>query len=165
LRRLRHVRPRSRPGSREFFNPEVQCWSCLPELPNFVVGGILADADPAAARGRRSVERRIDTRGLAVSPLGVQQTPRYRLLYGPIPFGGSETLRCPHFLPGERYQCGIWRHRESVCTTWFCKFDRTKRGAEFWSRLQQLLETAEKSLSRWCVMRLDVGGEAMEAVF
>jgi hypothetical protein len=151
--------------SRQYFNPNVKCCSYLPELPNFIVGGILADRDPAAARGRQSVEQRIDARGISVTPLGLKQPPLYRTLYGPVPFGESETLRCPHFLPDAQYQCGIWRHREAVCTTWFCKHDHGRRGAEFWSSLKQVLRDAEQSLTHWCVLQLELGNEALAALF
>jgi hypothetical protein len=30
-----------------FFDPLVKCCSFVPDLPNFLVGGILSDADPA----------------------------------------------------------------------------------------------------------------------
>ena len=58
------------------FNPNVKCCSYLPELWNFLVGGLLDDehADPA---GRASIEARIDS-GAGVTPLCLGQTPTYR---------------------------------------------------------------------------------------
>ena len=37
------------------FEPSTKCCTFLPELPNFLVGAMLADTDPAAAEGRASV--------------------------------------------------------------------------------------------------------------
>src|SRR5258706_6959334 len=51
-----------------FFNPETKCCSYVPQLPNYLVGRILNDNDPAFARGRASVETRLNA-GVAVSPL------------------------------------------------------------------------------------------------
>src|SRR5262245_29498225 len=53
-----------KPGS-TLFNPESKCCTYLPRLPNYLVGMILADDDPAIAAGRRTVEVRVKA-GLAV---------------------------------------------------------------------------------------------------
>ena len=45
-----------------FFHRDTKCCTYLPDLPNFLVGRILEDPDPALAPGRASVERRIDAR-------------------------------------------------------------------------------------------------------
>jgi len=41
-------------AGRTFFDSTTHCCTYLPELPNFIVGPILADADPRMAPGRRS---------------------------------------------------------------------------------------------------------------
>src|SRR5215813_7928721 len=46
-------------GSAHFFNPRTKCCTYLPELPNFLVGRILADSDPQSAAGRATVEARL----------------------------------------------------------------------------------------------------------
>jgi hypothetical protein len=102
-------------GDAYFFRPDVKCCSFVPNLPNFLVGRILADADPHLAAGRASVEARSEA-GMAVTPLGLGQPPAYRVLYdrgAPAAFGRSRTLRCPHFLDDGVGRCAIWRHRNS----------------------------------------------------
>lgn len=115
-----------------FFDPQVKCCTYLPELPNFLVGRILADEDPALAVGRATVEKRLQA-GVAVTPLGLDRTPFYDLLYqhADTAFGRSHTLRCPHYIE-EGGLCGIWQHRNSVCATWFCKHVRGAMGFRFW---------------------------------
>jgi hypothetical protein len=76
-------------------------------------------------------------------------------------FGRSHTLRCPHYLE-DGGRCGIWRHRESTCATWFCKHDRGAVGFAFWrDSLHQLLKLVERELARWAVMELGFEFDAL----
>jgi len=47
------------PSSPDYFNPQTKCCTYLPQLPNFLVGRILADETPEMERGRASVGQRI----------------------------------------------------------------------------------------------------------
>jgi len=155
-------------GSGFFFDPQTKCCTYIPELPNFLVGRILADRDPAAARGRATLEKRLDE-GVAVTPLGIGRSPTFRLVYQHTTdlaaFGQNRALRCPHYLEEEGGACGIWRHRRSTCATWFCKHVRGAVGASFWRAMHELLSTAEEGLTRWCVLELNVGPEALRRLF
>src|SRR5206468_664396 len=77
-------------------------------------------------------------------------------------FGRSPSLRCPYFLVDGG--CGIWRHRNAVCMSWFCKHVRGAVAHDFWRRLEHLLTSAEEELARWCAMELDIGDEALAAL-
>jgi hypothetical protein len=150
-----------------FFNPETKCCSYIPELPNYLVGRILSDDDPAFSSGRATVQARLSA-GVGVTPLGLAQPPNFEVLYGfssATLFGQSRTLRCPHYLADEGGRCGVWKHRASVCATWHCKYVRGQVGHEFWITLHQLLSTVEKTLSRWCVLELDIGTDAFRHLF
>ncbi|HEX7252122.1 MAG TPA: hypothetical protein VF376_04505 [Thermoanaerobaculia bacterium] len=149
-----------------YFSPRVKCCSYQPRLPNFLVGRILEDSDFSFSEGRSTVERRIDA-GVGVSPLGLDQSKKYGVLYkhGLAGFGRAESLRCPHFIDEGGGRCGIWRNRNSVCTTWFCKHERGGVGLEFWSRVRELLSAIETDLAVWCVVESDLGLEQMETVF
>jgi hypothetical protein len=151
------------PG-RRYFDSTTRCCTYLPELPNFLVGPILADTDSRVALGRRSVEARLD-HGVAVTPLGLGKPATYTLLYvnGSDGFGMSHALRCPHHL--DDGGCGIWTHRMSVCATWFCKYSRGKVGLTFWRALQVLLAEVEKDLSQWCLLELRLGARALGRLF
>ncbi len=151
------------PASR-LFNPQTKCCSYLPKLHNFLTGMILLDEDPAMARGRQSVEARLQA-GLAVTPLGLEKNPRQKLLYDQIDaraFGRAQSLRCPHYIDEQGGLCGIWKYRNSICSTWFCKYVRGAQGRKFWEAAKQLLLAIEDDLARWCVMELEVGDEALE---
>ncbi len=151
--------------SGRFFDPRVKCCTYIPTLPNFLVGRILLDGDPALAPGRASVEARIDA-GVGATPAGLEQPQPFGVLYergGIETFGHSTAMRCPHYHT-ETGSCGIWRHRNSVCSTWFCKYVRGGVGQAFWTALLYLLRAVERSLLTHCVLELDPGPEAVRYV-
>jgi len=154
-------------ASEVFFDPRTKCCTYVPRLANFLVGRVLADDDPAAAAGRVTVATRIRS-GVGVTPLGLDQPPTFQILYentAPNSFGRSPSLRCPHYLEDEGGRCGVWKHRASVCATWFCKHVRGATGLRFWQSLHQLLSGVERALSRWCVLQLDIGADALRRLF
>jgi len=145
------------------FSPETKCCTYMPAIPNFLVGRMLADDDPAFATGRATVEARLAAR-VAVSPLGLGPTAVHALLYdqgGEQVFGRSRALRCPHYLEDQGGRCGVWRHRNGVCATWFCKHVRGAVGLRFWQALERLLTTAEVQLGRWCMLELGLDEDAL----
>lgn len=144
------------------YDPAIKCCTYLPELANFLVGRALRDEDPAAAEGRATLEARIDA-GVAVTPLGLSRPRGYEVLYknqAPSDFGRTNSFRCPHYLADGR--CGVWRHRESTCATWYCKHERGKTGALYWRALHRLLQATERALAQHCLLELDPGSRALE---
>src|SRR5581483_886405 len=149
------------------YNAETKCCTYLPELWNFLVGRVLLDDSPEAARGRATVEARLDS-GVAVSPLGLRRDTAYRVLYatgGESIFGHAKAMRCPHYLHEEGGLCGVWRHRESTCATWFCKYVRGSVGRTFWMHLHQLLRFAEQSLAGWALLELGLEPRALARLY
>ncbi|HWA15773.1 MAG TPA: hypothetical protein VG817_05030 [Gemmatimonadales bacterium] len=153
------------PDDAVFYDPATKCCSYMPLMWNFLTGAVLSDDSPEATRGRRTVEARIDA-GIAITPLAMERTPVYNLLYGHIPdaFGRARSMRCPHFIE-EGGLCGVWRFRESTCATWFCKHERGAVAKEFWVRLHRLLALVERNLAGWCVLELDMGTDALRTIF
>lgn len=153
-------------GSAFYFSPRVKCCSYQPRLPNYLVGAVLEDTDFAFSAGRETMERRIDE-GVAVTPLGLRESARTGLLYdnSPEAFGRAESFRCPHYLEEGGGRCGIWKHRNSVCATYFCKYERGAIGLAFWRRLRDLLIEVEKSLAAWCVLESDMDEAVLGHLF
>jgi hypothetical protein len=136
------------------FHPEVACCTFFPTLPNFMVGNVLsgrADDTPVhhmvSGRARDFAE---------VSPFGVCPPATYWLRYRQNPggFGRDLGMRCPYAVPtAGGVRCAIWKHRESTCATWFCKYSRGEVGQRFWVDLFDLLRGIEHSLAWWCILR------------
>jgi hypothetical protein len=149
-----------------FFEPDVKCCSYLPDLPSFLVGRALADDTPKSAAGRRTMEERLAT-CVAVTPLGVGVAPLQRAVYGIVTdrggFGRDPTVRCPHLV--EDGSCGIWRHRNGVCSTWFCKHERGAVGYAFWQTLMRLFSFAEAGLARWCALEGGLPDEVLASLY
>lgn len=157
------AQPGVQPPGLVFFKPETKCCTYVPTLRNFQVGLILHDDDPSFAAGRATVEARLDGR-VAVTPAGIGPLPVQAELYrlgGVHAFGKNRTLRCPHYLELDGGRCGIWRYRNGICTTWFCKHVRGPVGRRFWQALERLLTTVEYQLARRCIGELDLDQEAV----
>lgn len=128
-----------------FFDPGTKCCTFHPSLPNYLVGAILASTEPDMEEGRRRVREKI-ARGIGVTPRGVLMPRKYAVLYdnGVGLFGRSRAMACPYYAEG---QCSIWRFREAVCTTYFCKYVRGDKGKAFWEALKSYLSVSERELS------------------
>ena len=158
----------AQPATRDLtrrIHPRTKCCGYYPSLTNFQVGCILSETDPTAAPARDVVARRVQARFMA-TPLALDVPLAYHLLYAKSPYMGSALrLRCPHYveelLGGG---CGIWRHRNAVCLTWFCKHNRGQVGLTFWKALEHLLKQIEDALSSWCLTRLDMADDNLEQI-
>jgi hypothetical protein len=148
------------PPSSLRFDASTKCCTYTPVLPNFLAGAILGDLDPAAADGRASLVARIARRA-AVTPLGLGTTRSQKLVYEHLGngFGRATALRCAHYVDREGGQCGIWRHRNAVCATWFCKHERGAVGFALWRALEALLTAVERSLAIWTALEVGVDPE------
>jgi hypothetical protein len=151
-----------RPHSVATFNPATKCCTYLPTLRNFHVGQILADPEPAMQAGQRSVRARIEAQ-IGVTPLGLLWPASFETEYDQArdrDFGRRVDLLCPHFVDRDGGLCGVWRHRNAICSTWFCRYERGEKGQTYWEALRELLDTAEEILAWRCIEDLDVGAQA-----
>lgn len=152
------------PEEEEPFHPETKCCTYLPILANYLVGAILDDEDPALAEGRASVLARIE-RGVSVTPVGLGWTWAFESIYQSDQrgiFGRTPEIRCPHYLHEQGGLCGVWRHRNAICSTWFCRYERGARGRTWWRAVKDLLCTIESTLAWWVIDALDVGADTRE---
>ena len=152
--------------SEYLFHPDTKCCTYMPELPNFLVGRILRDEDPAFAPGKAAFEGQFSG-GMIVTPLGAYPPESYSAFYrGNLDrFGVDPGMRCPFYLVKEGGLCGIWKHRNARCATWFCKYSHGSRSVIFWKYMDQLLTAVEKSLAQWCVLQLIDKDAALEELF
>ncbi|HNP49422.1 MAG TPA: hypothetical protein PKL85_11325 [Bacteroidia bacterium] len=144
-----------------YFDPKVRCCSYVPELPNFLLGRILLEKNSKSVPGRDLLLNRI-TQRIALSPMGLGSGKMYSLLYSNSEhaFGSSYHLRCPYYI-ADGDLCGIWKHRNSVCSTWFCKHERGEEGYRFWAAVKQLLSTIENNLALACLMHLQLSNDSV----
>ena len=132
------------------FDPHLKCCTVTPKLANFLVGAALAD--PALAQvGRESLHQRIASRR-AVTPFGLWQVEAGNVEYRrriTAEFGLNRALLCPHYAV-EADNCGIWKHRNGVCSSYFCRPVRGWEGAAFWlGGFRPLSRAFEPALAQW----------------
>jgi len=121
-----------------------------------------AEDDDLARKGAVSVLARI-ARGVGVTPLGLDKTPVYSALYESVKlqsFGRVGALRCPHYVE-DAGACGVWRHRNAVCATWFCKHQSGGDGAKQWAEVRDLLKVLERDLAIWAAIELGINGRRL----
>ena len=144
-----------------YFRPDSKCCTFVPVLANFLVGGLLTDANPALGEGQARVRERIASR-VGVTPLGVRPTPGEDALYarvGDESFGRTTTLRCPYFV-AEGGGCSVWSYRNGICASWFCKHVRGAISRQFWDSLRDYLLEAERQLAIHCLLEVGFDGVA-----
>jgi Fe-S-cluster containining protein len=129
-----------------FFRPDVKCCSYHPKLPGYLVGATLAEGGEGALR----IEAKIAAR-VGVTPQWISAPQKFLVLYDAArhsSFGRSTALLCPYF---ENGRCSIWKNRESVCTTFFCKYEKGAVGRAFWVAVRQYLGAMERALAEYAV--------------
>jgi Fe-S-cluster containining protein len=138
-----------------YFRPDTKCCTYQPAVPNYLVGAILSDDDPAMAEGRRRIRAHIATR-VGVTSRWLSPSRKRLALFNAAresSFGRSLVLRCPYY-EADGGLCTIWRHRESVCSTFFCKYAAGADGQTFWRALEWYLRQIERGLARHAVQVL-----------
>jgi hypothetical protein len=145
------------PEARQF-NAESKCCTYVPRLPNYLAGRVLADEDPGMAAGQAKIHARLRA-GVGVHPLGLELSPdelaHYDTLVRSGAFGQGD-LRCPYYV-ADGGLCGVWRHRNGVCSTWLCRHERGGRGATLWAAVEQWLAVVEDVVQRWAALKVRFG--------
>lgn len=142
-----------------FFHPDTKCCTYFPDVPNFLVGRALSVDTAGGAALRDFVAGSAEHRAQATL-LGVRPAPKIGTVYRQHKeelFGRDPDLRCPYAItpdPAAGPICGIWKHRNSICSTWFCKHMKGYTGFQFWYVLQGLLGSLEWSLAWWAIARV-----------
>jgi Fe-S-cluster containining protein len=145
--------PGTPPGAAgSYFRPDTKCCTYHPRLPNYLVGGLLADDRADVAEGRRRVQQVIAS-GIGVTPRWVAPPRKTRVIYHAArrnSFGRSLALRCPYY-QAEGGLCTIWRWRETDCSTFFCKYSGGADGQTFWRSLNGYLHELQARLGEAAV--------------
>jgi Fe-S-cluster containining protein len=137
-----------------YFRPDTKCCTYQPFIPNYLVGALLSDLDPAMAEGQRRARAHIQSR-VGVTSRWLAPSRKRAALFRAAresSFGRTTLLRCPYL--GPEGLCTVWRHRESVCSTFFCKYDAGADGQAFWRAVDAYLRLVERELAHHAVMTI-----------
>jgi len=149
------------------FSPISKCCTYVPLVPNYLVGQIIKDHSDEAQFGRTQLLERLKNR-VGATPVGMVVDAHSARIFDRLvekdQFGRDDSFRCPYYNP-DGGLCGIWRHRNSVCSTWFCKHERGAIGRRFWLSVSRLLQHVERELATYCVFKLGVDQSAVNELF
>ena len=136
-----------------FFSPKTKCCTFKPIIPNYLVGGILADMPH-----RTKIHDYVDS-GHKVTPFGYfPSTDELRHYNRIIPdqFGIDESAMCELLVDGN---CSIWQHRNAICSTYFCHYFKGHHGKQFWEDVRDFLQLIEELLSNYCCEQLSISSD------
>jgi len=135
-----------------YFSPTTKCCTYYPTLPNYLVGAILCDSDKDSLQGQSRILEKIRKK-IGITPHSISPPRKHALLYsnGNRGFGRSESLVCSFYVPEDGI-CSIWKNRESVCSTYFCKSISGVDGKDFWNATKSYLSHVQNCLA-WYVLK------------
>ena len=140
----------------DYFKPDVKCCSYFPKLPNYLVGALLSDKNPAMDEGRKRIREKIHKR-IGITQQAVDVPKKYSVLMklgGTKSFGKNSALLCPYFV-NEGGLCSIYKFRDSMCSTYFCKSVAGKQGLKFWDVFHSYLNQIQDTLSWYALDSLN----------
>jgi len=143
------------PFKRESFLPTTKCCTFRPNIPNYLVGGILSHSGADMAEGQRRILQTIKSKdGVHPRWLKTPKNPAQHIAgKEALRFGRSEVLRCPYYKVAMG-GCTIWSYRNGICSTYFCRYEQGEDGHIFWKELQNVLQSYEASLSYFAIQQV-----------
>jgi len=147
------------PGPDLTYSPASKCCTYFPDIPNYLVGAILAETDPTYQDAQTRLKNQIRAK-ISTSPFGLERPRKYTVLVHNTPdfFGKSQLLICP-FFASDHGRCTLWPYLTATCRTWFCKYDRGQEGLEFWRDLRAYWDYLQKILSRYVLHQFEFAPE------
>lgn len=138
------------------YENHLKCCTFHPFLPNYLVGKILIDEKKNPSFISNVVKHKISNRVYAL-PLGITAPVSYQVefnRYKDKKFGKNADWLCPYY-DLNKQNCGIWRNRGSVCTSFYCESSKGKKGKEFWEKSLDYLSYVEMALAEEALVNLD----------
>jgi len=148
------ARPKNRGGI--YYESHLKCCTFHPFVPNYTVGALLSHPEHMSDSASESIHRKIENREYSL-PLGLVAPPNYQVPFNhrkKNEFGRREDWLCPYF-DRQNQNCGIWRHRGAVCTSFYCKSSFGAKGLGFWDELSNYFTYVEMALTEEALVMLD----------
>ncbi len=109
------------------FDARLKCCTFEPFLPNFTIGQMLIEGTDETRLAEAVSKGRLTPLGLLPASGASRDSE--------LNFGRSHSARCS-FLD-DRARCTIWKHRPSVCRSYFCVSDLGAEGQAQWKAAEQ----------------------------
>jgi Fe-S-cluster containining protein len=136
------------------YKPNLKCCTFQPFQTNYLLGEILGSSTiPIEVYSR--IQTMIETHEYAL-PIGIVASIPKQIEFHKTKkdFGNLESMLCPYF---DRVQnnCGIWKSRSSVCTSFHCLSSYGKKGFAFWDSLSNYISFIEMAFMEECLLKLN----------
>lgn len=128
------------------YKPDLKCCTYEPYLPNYLVGALFENSS-TSSQALKALRAKIEKREFSL-PVGMMASVRYQVTFNnrePEDFGNRADWLCPYF-DRQQQNCGIWRYRGAVCTTYYCQSSYGENGIKFWERFSDYLTYVEMAL-------------------
>lgn len=138
------------------YESHLKCCTFHPFLPNYLVGKILLDEQKTPSFITHVLQHKISNRVYAL-PIGITAPISYQVefnRYKDKKFGKNPDWLCPYYDLNQQ-NCGIWRNRGSVCTSFYCESSKGKKGKVFWEKSLDYLSYMEMALAEEALVNLD----------
>jgi hypothetical protein len=149
-------------GNLPYYQKDLKCCTFHPFLPNYAVGAIL-DNPLTPDFIKKQIHSKINLKHYAL-PLGIFAPLNYQIQFNnrhENDFGNKKEFLCPYF-DLQNKNCGIWQHRGSVCTSYFCISDRGDKGLKIWELIGEYLHLCEMVLSQDALVSMGLPPDIIE---
>jgi hypothetical protein len=137
------------------YQPTLKCCTYEPFLPNFLIGALFESAATAPS-ALKALRFKIEKRQFSL-PIGMTASVKYQVAFNnrqEADFGNIKEWLCPYYNQ-EQNNCGIWKNRGAVCTTFFCQSSYGVMGEEFWKQMNDYLTYVEMAVMEEILVQLD----------
>jgi Fe-S-cluster containining protein len=149
-------------GNLPYYRSDLKCCTFHPFLPNYAVGALLED--PKTDTTIKAILRNKIQQREYTLPLGIFAPIPYQVKFNHRhegDFGNQAEFLCPYF-NHQNKNCGIWQHRGSVCTSYYCISDRGKKGLKTWELIGDYLHVCEMVLSQDALVSMGLSPDIIE---
>jgi len=137
------------------YQPDLKCCTYEPYLPNYLVGALF-ESPATAPEALKALRLKIEKRQFSL-PIGMTASVQYQVAFNsrePEDFGNRADWLCPYY-DRTLQNCGVWKYRGAVCTTYYCQSNFGKKGLRFWEELSGYLTYVEMALMEDVLVHLD----------
>jgi hypothetical protein len=100
-------------------------------------------------------------------PLGIFPPVKFQVEFNnrsETDFGNKTEFLCPYY-DKQKNSCGVWLHRGSVCTSYYCISDHGESGLQLWEMLGDYIHKLEMSLAQDCLVAQGIPFDRVENQF
>lgn len=137
------------------YNPNLKCCTFHPFQTNYLMGKILSSKTTPSEVMER-IKAKIQKREY-VFPIGILAPIPHQIQFAKrksSDFGNRADWLCPYY-DRVKNNCGIWKSRSSVCTSFHCLSSYGTAGFEFWDSLSDYISYVEMALMEEVLLQLD----------